>query len=80
MCLQLLQGALAEAAAQRFASLLDTAWTRVDATAQGGQTEPLALVTIDRNSPGEIDTVMERLLGRGTSQEVLSVGALPSLS
>ncbi len=62
------------------ASLLDTAWTRAEAAAKGGQPEPLALVTIERNSPGEIDTLMERLLGRGTSQEVLSVAALPSLS
>jgi hypothetical protein len=62
------------------ASLLDTAWTRAEGAAQGALPEPLALVTIERNSPGEIDTLMERLLGRGTSQEVLGVAALPSLS
>jgi hypothetical protein len=40
----------------------------------------ISLVRVDRNSPSELDTLEERLLGRGTPQRVLRLADLPTLA
>lgn len=62
------------------ALLLNEAWTRAERGTRRDQPQTLALVPIERNSPGEIDTLMERLLGHGASSQVVNVASLATLS
>lgn len=61
------------------ARLLGRAW-RDAATDADSRTGCVSLVRVDRSSPTELDTLMERLIGRGTPQQVLTVSDLSALA
>jgi hypothetical protein len=61
------------------ARLLDQAW-RAAATDTGPREGRVSLVRVDRDSPTELDTLMERLVGTGVPQQVLTVSQLPALA
>jgi hypothetical protein len=61
------------------ARLLGQAWR--DAAADAGpRTGYVSLVRVDRGSPTELDALMERLVGGGTPQQVLTVSDLSALA
>jgi hypothetical protein len=60
------------------AALLGRAWAAAgDAGTRAGT---VSLVRVDRNSPAELDTLTERLLGRGSPKQVLTLRELPALA
>jgi hypothetical protein len=61
------------------AALLRVGW-RAGVSTRAVSAGLVSLVRVDRNSPSELDTLEERLLGRGTPQQVLRLADLPTLA